>query len=61
MQNSNSDDRKQPIQNSLSLGQEQVAVFIGHSLRSLYGEVLAADLPEHLEALVLELEAKYPP
>jgi hypothetical protein len=49
------------MRNSLNLGQEKVAVFIGHALRSLHGDVLTEDLPEHLEALVLELEAKYPP
>jgi hypothetical protein len=38
-----------------------VVFFIGHSLRSLYDNVLAADMPDHLKSLVLQLEEKYPP
>jgi hypothetical protein len=34
---------------------------IGHSLRSLYDDVIADDMPEHLKTLVLQLEEKYPP
>jgi hypothetical protein len=45
----------------LNFSQEQVVFFLGHSLRSLYANVLAADMPEHLKALVLKLEEKYPP
>jgi hypothetical protein len=45
----------------LNFSQEQVAFVLGHSLRSLYDDVLAADMPEHLKALVLKLEEKYPP
>jgi hypothetical protein len=48
------------IPSSLNFSQEPVVFFIGHSLRSLY-DVLADDMPEHLKALVLKLEEKYPP
>jgi hypothetical protein len=45
----------------LNFSQEQAVFVLGHSLRSLYGDVLAADMPEHLKTLVLKLEEKYPP
>jgi hypothetical protein len=45
----------------LTFSQEQVVFVIGHSLRCLYDDVLAADMPEPLKALVLQLEEKYPP
>jgi hypothetical protein len=45
----------------LNFSQEQVVFVIGHSLRSLYDDVLAADIPERLKALVLKLEETYPP
>jgi hypothetical protein len=45
----------------LNFSSEQVAFVLGHSLRSLYDDVLAADMPDHLKALVLKLEEKYPP
>jgi hypothetical protein len=45
----------------LNLSQEQVVFVVGHSLRSLYDDVLADDMPEHLKALVLQPEEKYPP
>jgi hypothetical protein len=46
---------------NLNFSQEQVAFVLGYSLRSLYDDVIAADMPEHLKALVLKLEEKYPP
>jgi hypothetical protein len=45
----------------LNFSQEQVVFVIGYSLRSLYDDVLADDIPEHLYALVLQLEETYPP
>lgn len=61
MQQNNTRDWWREIPSSLNFSQEQVVFVIGHSLRSLYEDVLAADLPEHLNALVLKLEEKYPP
>jgi integration host factor subunit alpha len=45
----------------LNFSQEQVVFFIGHSLRNLYDDVLAADMPDYLKTLVLKLEETYPP
>jgi hypothetical protein len=45
----------------LNFSQEQVVFILGHSLRSVYEDVLAADMPEHLKRLVLKLEETYPP
>ncbi len=61
MQQNNTRDWLRDIPSSLNFSQEQVVFFIGHSLRSLYDDVLAADMPEHLKALVLKLEEKYSP
>jgi hypothetical protein len=61
MQQNNTRDWSREIPSSLSFSQEQAAFVLGHSLRSLYDDVLAADMPEHLKALVLKLEEKYPP
>jgi len=44
------------IPNSLNFSQEQVTFILGHSLRSLYDDVVTADLPDRLKALVQELE-----
>jgi hypothetical protein len=41
--------------------QEQVTFILGHSLRSQYEELLAADLPDRLKTLVQELENKRTP
>ena len=49
------------IPDSLTFSQEQVTFILGHSLRSIYQDVLNAPLPEHLQALVQRLEDKYPP
>jgi hypothetical protein len=54
-------DWSRDIPSRLTFSQEQVVFFIGHSLRCLYDDVLAADMPEPLKALVLQLEEKYPP
>jgi hypothetical protein len=61
MQQNNTRGQLREIPSSLTFSQEQVVFFIGHSLRSLYDDVLAADMPEHLKALVLKLEEKYSP
>ena len=45
----------------LNFSQEQVVYFLGHSLRSLYDDIVAVDMPEHLKRLALKLEEKYPP
>ena len=54
MQQNNHQWAKQ-IPNSLNFSQEQVTFILGHSLRSQYNELLAAELPEHLQALVDQL------
>ncbi|MPR12048.1 hypothetical protein [Microvirga tunisiensis] len=61
MQQNNTRDWSRDIPSTLNFTQEQVVFVLGHSLRSLYDEVLAGDMPEHLKTLVLELEEKYPP
>jgi hypothetical protein len=61
MQQNNIRDWSREIPSSLTFSQEQVVFFIGHSLRSLYDDVIAGDMPEHLKALVHKLEEKYPP
>jgi hypothetical protein len=61
MQQSIIRDWSRDIPSSLNFSQEQVAFVLGNSLRSLYDDVIAADMPEHLKALVLKLEEKYPP
>jgi hypothetical protein len=61
MQQNNTRDWSREIPSSLNFSQEQVVFVIGHSLRGLYDDVIAADMPEHLKVLVLKLEDKYPP
>ena len=61
MQQNNTREWSREIPSSLNFSQEQVAFVLGHSLRSLYDDVLADDMPEHLKALVHKLEEKYPP
>jgi hypothetical protein len=61
MQLNSTRDQSREIPSSLNFSQEQVVFLIGHSLKSLYDDVLSADMPEHLNALVLKLEEKYPP
>ncbi|EIM31177.1 NepR family anti-sigma factor [Microvirga lotononidis] len=61
MQQNDTRDWSRDLPSSLNFSQEQVVFFIGHSLKSLYDDVLAADMPEHLKALVLKLEETYPP
>jgi hypothetical protein len=61
MQQNNTRDWSRDLPSSLNLSQEQVVFVVGHSLRSLYDDVLADDMPEHLKALVLQPEEKYPP
>lgn len=53
--------RPRELTNCLNFSQEQVVFFLGYSLRSVYSDVLEADLPEDLKALVLKLEEQYPP
>ncbi|EIM26880.1 hypothetical protein [Microvirga lotononidis] len=47
------------IPNSLTFSQEQVNLILGHSLKSIYQDTLRSPLPEHLETLVAQLEAKF--
>lgn len=61
MQQSNSNQWANRIPNSLNFSQEQVTFILGHSLRSLYDDVVTADLPDRLKALVQELENKQTP
>lgn len=58
MQQQNSHYWPRDIPNSLNFSQEQVVFLLGHSLRSLYADVVAADLPDDLKAIVLKLEEK---
>jgi hypothetical protein len=53
--------RAKQIPNSLNFSQEQVTFILGHSLRSLYDDVLAAELPGRLKALVEQLENGHSP
>jgi hypothetical protein len=46
---------------NLTFAQAQVTFILGHSLRSIYEDVLHAPMPEHIAALVHQLEAAYPP
>ena len=46
---------------SLNFSQEQVTFILGYSLRSLYNDILATELPDRLRALVQELENKQTP
>jgi Anti-sigma factor NepR len=61
MQQSSRDPWAKQIPNSLNFSQEQVTFFLGHSLRCLYDDLVAADLPDRLKALVQELENKQTP
>lgn len=58
MQQSNRQQWTRQISDRLNFSQEQVTLILGHSLRSQYDEILAADLPDRLKALVQELENK---
>jgi transcriptional regulator with XRE-family HTH domain len=53
--------RAKQIPNSLNFSQEQVTFILGHSLRSLYDDVLAAELLGRLKALVEQLENGHSP
>jgi hypothetical protein len=44
--------------NSLNFQQQQVSFILGHSLRSLYEDVLNAPIPDNLLALAAQLEPK---
>jgi hypothetical protein len=59
MQQSNHHPWAKPMPNSLNFSQEQVTFILGHSLRSQYDDLLAAELPERLHALVEQLEKKH--
>ena len=61
MQQSNRQQWAKQIPDSLNFSQEQVTFILGHSLRSQYDELLTADLPDRLKALVHELENKQTP
>lgn len=58
MQQSNRQQWTRQISDRRNFSQEQVTLILGHSLRSQYDEILAADLPDRLKALVQELENK---
>ena len=45
---------------SLTFDQTHVSFILGHSLRSLYQELLDRPLPDNLRAIVDQLEARYP-
>ena len=44
--------------NSLTFQQQQVSIFLGHSLSCLYEDVLKAPIPVHLQAIAARLETK---
>jgi hypothetical protein len=44
--------------NSLTFQQQQVSYILGHSLRSLYEDVLNAPIPDNLQALAAQLEPR---
>jgi hypothetical protein len=54
-------DSMREIPNSLTFSQEQVNIILGHSLRSVYQDLLNTPVPEHLKALLDQLEQRRPP
>ncbi len=44
--------------NSLTFQQQQVSFILGHSLRSLYEDVLNAPIPGNLQTLAAQLEPR---
>ncbi len=61
MQQSNRHQWANRIPNSLNFSQEQVTFILGPALRSLYDDVVTADLPDRLKALVEQLENGHSP
>ena len=61
MQQSNRHQWARQIPDSLNFSQEQVTFILVRSLRSLYNDVLAADLPDRLKALVEQLDNGHSP
>jgi hypothetical protein len=59
MQQGNRQQWAKQMPDSLNFSQEQVTFILGHSLRSLYNDVLAAELPDRLKALVEQLENRH--
>jgi hypothetical protein len=49
------------LPNSLTFCQKQVNLILGYSLRQVYANVLAAPLPDELEALLVRLEDQAEP
>lgn len=61
MPTSKAHDLTKDIPASLTFSQAQVTFILGHSLRSIYEDViLNAPMPEHLASLMHQLETKYP-
>jgi hypothetical protein len=44
--------------NSLTFQQQQVNFILGHSIQSLYEDVVREPIPEHLQALTEQLDRK---
>lgn len=61
MQHGTDHDWPKQVRNSLNASQEQVTLTITHSLRSLYDDLLASEMLEHLQTLMKKLEQKHPP
>jgi hypothetical protein len=59
MQQSNDHSWAKRIPDSLNFSQEQATFILGHSLRSQYQDLLTAELPDRLQALVEQLEKKH--
>lgn len=56
-----SEERIMPaIPNSLTFSQEHVNIVLGYAMASLYQDVLAAPIPEHLTVLLAQLDGRSP-
>jgi hypothetical protein len=51
-------DRTGYILNSLTYQQQQVNFILGHSIQSLYQDVVREPVPEHMQALASQLDRK---
>jgi hypothetical protein len=52
------DDRTGYMLNSLTFQQQQVNFILGHSIQSLYQDVVKEPIPVHLQALAEKLDRK---
>lgn len=47
-----------PASNSLSFSQAQINIILGCSLASIYQDILNAPVPEHLKAIIDQLDER---